>query len=323
VCARVESIVLFFPSAAQVKTPIDLIRLTEDETIFYHRSMRNSDGKTILLRDVVERAQNDEICTQTVKMADSKRDRPLGALRRYKTEFSVTSTSAGSISSRNNAIGEADLQEDAFEMQNTLMVQSMSSVQIQAALSEIESSFSERSIEFLRKRGALDLDNKTSTNIAQDSGSLHAEEISVSMSDNDTQYPDWAVPEYRPTDLRALPSALAASAPDRFDLEGRKFIDSDSFVGYCMKVLSEDEYIKQIIDSDVTILIEAFCRDLYSGAEHCGIIRPVSSAAARNSYGYDPVSPLTAVPILDNELFHHEYEQERPGYTLHEATEVN
>ena len=287
--------------------------------------MRSSFNEPMLLREVVERSQNVEISSYTIKKANFTEGTFLGIQGGNRDQAKVvnSATNSGLVHSRDKANGASKDIDDEFEMQNTLMVQSMTPDQIQAALREVESSLSQRSIDFLRKRGDVDLKQAAAAIgvTAEDCPSVHVDALFASIDDKVTECPDWAKPSYRPTDLRAKPSALAHSASDRFDLEGRKIIDCSSFVVFFSKLFYEDEYVKQVINSEIMRLIEDFSRDLFSAAEYCGLIRSVACTSA-DYHECDDESLSIAVPMLETELFHHEYEQERPGYSLSEACEV-
>lgn len=229
-------------------------------------------------------------------------------------------SSVGSAKQTLPTKASSEIPTDEASAMNATTVDSMSTEEISLALEEIRSLLSPKSIEFLQK-GPVPTEEAQPSRAAQRAKQKPAPQVSLiaDKPQTSTEESSW----FGDQNLQGNPNhrAVPAESPfaERFDLNGRKVIDSATVSG---KIV--EEAVKSGLFSSRKGLAEAVGTALAELCVEC--LCPVAkSAQGGTGAGFfvwrtEALKSAEAQP--QDELKHHQYQNEAPGYTLREILEV-
>ena len=105
--------------------------------------------------------------------------------------------------------------------------------------------------------------------------------------------------------------------PDRYNLDGCKIVEKKIFIDHFVNVFKNDSFFRVVVASK---LGEAFCSLLMKAAEKIFACAVTDGLIHRNKDVTE--SFIDGEFKADRELYHHEFEHNRAGYSLKEACEV-
>lgn len=200
-----------------------------------------------------------------------------------------------------------------YESENIRRVLSMSPQEVNEALSEAGLYFSVESLRFLQRRG----ENDSVPNSA--AAGNHSAKGDESFHPNFLGSPEsWMDPDFESDPSCICRPGVVVGELDRYDLEGRKIITRSDFLKHFESILNQDLFIRGLIISpDIELILSgaiSYAGDgIFSSALRHGLCRCDADTKQESQ---------SAETLADRELFHHEFEHKRAGYSLHEACEV-
>jgi hypothetical protein len=245
---------------------------------------------------------------------------------------------------------------DGFKADNLNTVLAMTKEQVDEALAEAGLHFSQDTLKFLQKRGEAELHAPPGGSGRGASGAPgpapagHTPEVppapagkarpavlppsegtSAGLAGADDRTgvgagtmpgPEhehaWMDPTFESDAALKQHSGNALSMADRFDLEGRKIVSKETFVSHFVSIVKGDHFFRDVVspalkggEAAASGIVLGAAEQLFSRAVADGVC--CDGAALGGGEGGAE---------CDRDLFHHEYEQGRAGYSLHEACEV-
>lgn len=207
---------------------------------------------------------------------------------------------------------------DNFSAENLKTVLSMTPEQVSAALAEAKMHLSEESLNFLQRRGE--------SSVTSQPGAFVQEPLvrPPAVADPHPTAPrgdelSWMDPDFESDPLHSRTTRILGDKVDRFDLEGRKIISKSEFLSHFSTVMTNDSLFRMFrevpsIESVVFDAISCAGDHFFTSAKDLGVI---CCDGSDNILESD-----LRTNLVDRELFHHEYEHLRAGYSLDEACEV-
>lgn len=234
-------------------------------------------------------------------------------------KFIVSSTgTANQLPQTKTKIGSCnEMPVDEVSAMNACTVDGMSPEEIAHALEEIRSLLSPKSIEFLQKsplpteqfRAARGV--KESLPVAQ----IHA--VSNRPKISATEDPWCGNQSIQGADSNRVVVPAENPFAERFDLNGRKVVDRGTVTGKIMEEVVKSGLftLRKGLAEEVGTGLATICLDCL-----CPVARSRDRCAGYFVWHNDALEAAQAQP--QDELKHHQYENEAPGYTLREILEV-
>ena len=240
-------------------------------------------------------------------------------------KFVVSSAGASKQQVPARASSDSDMPTDEASSMNACTVDAMSAEEIALALEEIRSLLSPKSIEFLQK-------GPVPTEVAQPSRAVHrakqqpvahASAIEEKKTQTETSAEDspWHGEQAVSGDLSRIVVPAESPLTERFDLNGRKVVDSEVIAS---KVV--EEVVKSGLFNSRKGLAEEVGTALAKLCLEC--LHPVAKSALGGGgggagfYVWRSAALEASQTQPQDELKHHQYQNESPGYTLREILEV-
>jgi len=219
---------------------------------------------------------------------------------------------------------DSDMPADEVSSMNACTVDAMSAEEITLALEEIRSLLSPKSIEFLQK-------GPVPTEVAQPSRTAqrvkqppvaHTSPISENKPQPQTSAEDspWHGDQALSGDLSRLVVPAESPLSERFDLNGRKVVESAVITSKVVEEVVKSGLFnarKGLAEEVGTFLAKLCLECLHPVAKSA---QAVGGGAGFYVWKSDALEASQTQP--QDELKHHQYQNESPGYTLREILEV-